>query len=161
MSQESQALVSLYEDVQRAIILITRKFDEFDVKFNEFEARLAQVELNQDLFTANNNPFEIEFIPKNEFGVAMLWGRLYPHLGFSMIKCDYQFPDCLMKDPMGKNKRIEIEYQASNFIKHNHNEEECDIIVCWKNDISPGQTRLPIIALEDYFRLDPKLQVEK
>jgi hypothetical protein len=84
--------------------------------------------------------------PNSESGVVCLFSKIHRFLGFPFIKeIKDRFPDCIAIDEKGKTVRIEFEEPSSRF---DHNEEECDYIVCWKDD-SGGFTHLKIIELEE------------
>jgi hypothetical protein len=78
--------------------------------------------------------------PINEQGVVYLFGMVSRELGFSVEALQQGFPDCEGKYLHDKNRelwakaRIEFEFRASNFREHGHDENECDVIVCWEND---------------------------
>ncbi|MHB8653105.1 MAG: homing endonuclease associated repeat-containing protein [Terriglobia bacterium] len=78
--------------------------------------------------------------PINEQGVVYLFGMVSRELGFSVEALQQGFPDCEGKYLHDKNHklwakaRIEFEFRASNFREHCHDENECDVIVCWEND---------------------------
>jgi hypothetical protein len=78
--------------------------------------------------------------PINEQGVVYLFGMVSRELGFSVEALQQGFPDCEGKCLHDKGRqlwaktRIEFEFKASNFREHNHDENECDVIVCWEND---------------------------
>jgi hypothetical protein len=76
--------------------------------------------------------------PINEQGVVYLFGMVSRELGFSVEALQQGFPDCEGKYLHDKNRklwaksRIEFEFRASNFRQHGHNEDDCDVIVCWE-----------------------------
>jgi len=78
--------------------------------------------------------------PLNEQGVVYLFGILSRQLGFIIEAVRTDFPDCEGKRQMpGKQERwervsIEFEFKSSHFRVHNHNPDECDVIICWEND---------------------------
>jgi len=78
--------------------------------------------------------------PINEQGVVYLFGMVSRELGFSVEALQQGFPDCEGKYLHDKNRklwakaRIEFEFRAANFREHGHDENECDVIVCWEND---------------------------
>jgi hypothetical protein len=78
--------------------------------------------------------------PLNEQGVVYLFGMLSRKLGFIIEAVRTDFPDCEGKREIpGKPGRwervsIEFEFKSSNFKEHNHNPDECDVIICWEND---------------------------
>lgn len=78
--------------------------------------------------------------PINEQGVVYLFGMLSRQLGFIIEAVRVDFPDCEGKRQIpGKKDRwervnIEFEFKSSHFKEHNHNPNECDVIVCWEHD---------------------------
>ncbi len=73
--------------------------------------------------------------PVNEAGVVFLFGMLAAQLGFVVTRIQPEFPDCEamweVKPGVWQRVRIEFEYESQNFVRHLHNAEECDVIVCW------------------------------
>jgi hypothetical protein len=84
----------------------------------------------------------LRYAPTNERGVIYLFGVLGKDLGFLVEKIGSGYPDCEAKrrvwgdsgERRWRSVRIEFEYKSSNFLKHEHNPDSCDIIVCWEND---------------------------
>jgi hypothetical protein len=78
--------------------------------------------------------------PINEQGVVYLFGMISGEMGFYIESIRTSFPDCEGKRCFDRNNdlweyvKIEFEFKASNFLQHGHNPNECDIIICWKND---------------------------
>jgi len=70
-----------------------------------------------------------------------LFGVLLPyveeHLGGNIVfeECSGEFPDCVMIVG-GRRVRVEFEVYASNFIRHGHDPEKCDLLICWENDLA-------------------------
>lgn len=73
--------------------------------------------------------------PANEQGVVFLFGALALQLGFVVTRVQTEFPDCEamweVQPGVWQRVRVEFEYESRNFVKHLHNAEECDLIVCW------------------------------
>jgi hypothetical protein len=73
--------------------------------------------------------------PANELGVVFLFGFLAVRLGFVVTRIQPEFPDCEamreMLPDVWQRVRIEFEFESRNFVKHLHNAEECDVLVCW------------------------------
>jgi len=73
--------------------------------------------------------------PVNEAGVVFLFGMLAAQLGFVVTRIQTEFPDCEamweVQPGVWQRVRIEFEYESRNFVRHMHNAEECDLIVCW------------------------------
>ncbi len=75
--------------------------------------------------------------PVNELGVVCLFALISKRLGYSIVRVQPGFPDCiaLRRTAKGwKQVRIEFEYYASSFKSHGHNPKGCDEIICWEND---------------------------
>lgn len=98
--------------------------------------------------------------PVNEQGVVFMFGILSHELGFIIEAVRTGFPDCEGKRKVpGKAGRwervaIEFEYKSSNFKEHDHNVEECDIIVCWENDWK--DCPIEVISLREMVRQPPE-----
>jgi hypothetical protein len=78
------------------------------------------------------------YAPTNESGVVCLFGAMAEQLGFMVVRIQTEFPDCEAIRLVGKDRyqpvRIEFEYESRNFLKHNHDSEGCDVIVCWEHN---------------------------
>ena len=78
------------------------------------------------------------YAPTNESGVVCLFGAMAEQLGFMVLRIQTEFPDCEAIRLVGKDRyqpvRIEFEYDSRNFLKHNHDPERCDVIVCWEHN---------------------------
>lgn len=82
----------------------------------------------------------LQHAPVNEVGVILLFGMLCEDLGFVIETSGPGFPDCEAKRSADGNGqrwervRIEFEYTSSNFLRHHHDPDGCDLIVCWAHD---------------------------
>lgn len=80
----------------------------------------------------------LQHTPINEQGVVFLFGMVCRELGYLIEAVQTGFPDCEGKRHVDKQRwqrvRIEFEFQSSSFLKHGHNAELCDLIVCWEHD---------------------------
>jgi len=91
--------------------------------------------------------------PINEQGVVYLFGILSKSLGITVEAIRSNFPDCEAKreipDRPGRweSVTIEFEFRSSNFLEHNHNTDECDLIVCWEHEWD--ECPLEVISLKD------------
>lgn len=79
--------------------------------------------------------------PINEQGVVYIFALVAGDLGFTVEAIGTRFPDCeAMRRVSGKRGdiwqrvHIEFEYYSSDFRRHNHPIEGCDVIACWKHD---------------------------
>jgi hypothetical protein len=78
------------------------------------------------------------YAPTNESGVVCLFGAMAGQLGFMVLRIQTEFPDCeairLIAPGRYQLVKIEFEYESRNFLKHNHDPEGCDLIVCWEHN---------------------------
>jgi hypothetical protein len=84
------------------------------------------------------SPAHLACGPTNEAGVIFLFGMLAGQLGFVVTRIQTEFPDCEALRQVSEEKwqrvKIEFEYESRNFLRHYHNADECDLIVCWKHN---------------------------
>ena len=45
-----------------------------------------------------------------------------------------EFPDLVIETRTGRQLMAEVETKSSNFRKHKHDPEECDLLICWEHD---------------------------
>ncbi|HEY4676959.1 MAG TPA: hypothetical protein VIJ01_07350 [Candidatus Angelobacter sp.] len=78
------------------------------------------------------------FAPTNEFGVLFLFGTIADRLGFLVLRVQAEFPDIEALRMVGKDKlqrvRVELEQESRNFMKHGHDPNGADVIVCWEHN---------------------------
>ncbi|HLY91977.1 MAG TPA: hypothetical protein VKQ89_01850 [Candidatus Angelobacter sp.] len=83
-------------------------------------------------------PYPAMHGPVEEQGVIYLFGTMAERLGYVVLHIQKHFPDCeaLRQVDVDKWQRviIEFEYESRNFLKHMHELDKCDIIVCWKHN---------------------------
>jgi len=76
--------------------------------------------------------------PTNEGGVISLFGAMAVSLGFLILKIQTEFPDCEALRVAGKDRnrpvKIEFELESRNFLRHGHDPNGCDIVVCWEHN---------------------------
>jgi hypothetical protein len=76
--------------------------------------------------------------PTNEAGVMVLFGMLAEELGFVVTLVQTGYPDCeamrRLDEDTCERLRIEFENESRNFLQHEHDPSECDMIVCWKHN---------------------------
>ncbi len=87
-------------------------------------------------------------IPKNEIELIILFASLCENLGWEILQATTSsFPDAIIRNKeSGELFKTEFEFNSSSFVDHNHNINECDLIICWKNDF-PIKTGFPIWEL--------------
>jgi len=76
--------------------------------------------------------------PINHEGVVALFSKIHREIGYRLIEKIHQgYPDAIVLDSRGKEKRIEFEFDSADFLKDmemgKHDPEKCDVIVCWKD----------------------------
>jgi len=80
----------------------------------------------------------------------------YRNLGFVKI-IRSKTPDYIAIDKNGNRVRVELESKSSNFVKHNHNPDEVDLVICWERTLEltvPCVTVRELISQSGYhFRV--------
>lgn len=80
----------------------------------------------------------LQHAPINEQGVVFLFGMVCKELGYLIEAVHTGFPDCEGKRQVDNHRwqrvRIEFEFKSSSFLRHGHNPDLCDLIVCWEHD---------------------------
>lgn len=80
----------------------------------------------------------LQHAPINEQGVVFLFGMVWRELGYLVEAVQTGFPDCEGKRKVDTHTwervRIEFEFKSSNFLKHTHDPNLCDLIICWEHD---------------------------
>lgn len=83
-------------------------------------------------------PTVLATAPTNEMGVVYLFGALASKLGFIVLRMQAEFPDCEALWRVEPNRwqrvRIEFEFESKNFLRHDHDVKQCDLIVCWTHN---------------------------
>jgi hypothetical protein len=92
--------------------------------------------------------------PINELGVVFLFGTQAARLGFMVTLIQAAFPDCeaFRVVAPGRLQRVKIEFEqeSRNFLKHGHNVNDCDMIVCWEHNWP--ECPLEVIELKTVMR---------
>jgi hypothetical protein len=79
----------------------------------------------------------LTYAPINENGVIFLFSKVAEDLGITIEGIQVKFPDAFGKQyerGKGYPVTIEFEYRSSDYERHGHPREGCDIIVCWEHD---------------------------
>ena len=101
-------------------------------------------------------------IPKNELGVIVYFAQTCGGFGWEITTIGSAFPDATISNiATGEILLAEFEYMASNFINHQHDPRECDVIICWENDSK--KITLPVIEVSkpETYEVVPISFVEK
>lgn len=93
-----------------------------------------------------------KFEPTNEQGVIGVYFEIKDAFeqatGLRLRTIQTRYPDALFIDREGREKRVEFEYKARNFLLHQHDPKGCDLIVCWEDDY-PGAP-VPVFSLRTF-----------
>lgn len=90
-------------------------------------------------------------IPTNEQETIVLFERLSEELGYQIVYLGTRFPDGRIKSiKSGAEITVEFEYKSSNYLKHRHPFDGCDLIVCWDDDLF-SQLSIPVLSLSRYI----------
>ncbi len=84
--------------------------------------------------------------PASERELRKIFDILHPFLGFRILHYTTSFPDYLLLRN-GEELRAEAELYASSFRLHKHNPNECDMIICWENNIFPEEIGLDVFEM--------------
>ncbi len=90
--------------------------------------------------------------PANEMGVVAVFAKACHQLGFIIEEIRAEFPDCTARKRVARGWeriRIEFEFKSSNFRKHGHDPEGCELIVCWEHDWL--ESTVAVLALKPYI----------
>jgi len=77
------------------------------------------------------------YAPINENGVIFLFSKVAEDLGITIEGIQVRFPDAFGKRyerDKGYPITIEFEHKSSDYERHGHPKEGCDLIVCWEHD---------------------------
>ncbi len=93
------------------------------------------------------HPLGLLFEPTTEQEVVYLFALLHRRLGFPyVVRIGTGFPDAEVLDDKKKNRRVEFELFATNFLEHGHDKMGCDFLVCWENNLPPdGTIEVPVV----------------
>jgi len=102
------------------------------------------------------------YAPVNENGVILLFGKVTSDLNMRIEEIKRSFPDCIARRFNGRGWErllIEFEYKSSNFKRHGHDINSCDIIVCWIHDWK--ECPIEVIDLKSTLKDMENYSVEK
>ena len=82
---------------------------------------------------------DLVYEPVNEQGVIFLFAKYHKELGIEYIEGIQQgFPDAFGRRKIGKTEYepvdIEFEFRSLDFKNHQHDPNQCNIIVCWEHN---------------------------
>lgn len=97
---------------------------------------------------------KLPFEPKNEAGVAILFGMFAEELGWKIRGAQYAFPDCTIE--LGRRKvGVELEFRSRSFQTHlakgQWPETRCELIICWEHNWPGVPEKLTVLELRKVF----------
>lgn len=63
-----------------------------------------------------------------------MFSSICENYGIRIQKAQTNFPDLYLFTEWYGVFKAEVEYYSSSFLKHKHNINDCNVIVCWKHD---------------------------
>jgi len=95
--------------------------------------------------------------PVSEMGVLALFAMLAEELGIVFECVGAGFPDIIAKRRDPKTGRhtpilIEAEFKSSNFVRHGHSPDGCNMVVCWLDDWAERPPGIEVLCLKRYLR---------
>ena len=121
---------------------------EFQLAQKKAEQQANLVKFLNTVTTANQLEYPIETVePLYEVAVREIFALHAEELGYTILKSMIGFPDYIL-ELKGEVIRAEAELRSSNFKKHKHDPDGCDLIICWKHDWK--DCPLPVLALESF-----------
>ena len=108
------------------------------------------------------NVVGMDYEPRNEAGVIILFALLMKRLNFSgVVEAQKKFPDCIGRR-QGQRVSIEFEYKSKTFITHGHLEElgrkKCTII-CWEDNWAKPPRNIEIISLSKKLGISNRVRL--
>lgn len=137
---EEHGLAVEWKDVLELIAANDKKKAERSVVQGQGEPPLKpwRVLIDRPLYGEPMKRCAMAYCPTNEAGVLYLFGSMAIDLGFIVMSLQMAFPDCeAMRRVQGGKWQpigIKFEYESRNFMKHLHDMNGCDLIVCWEHN---------------------------
>jgi hypothetical protein len=98
----------------------------------------------------------LPFMPRNEAGVAVLFGMFATEFGMRITDAQYGFPDVTVEIG-GRQVGVELEFRSRSFRTHvvnrQHRRGKCELVVCWQHDWPGIPEALTVLELRKVFGL--------
>jgi hypothetical protein len=98
----------------------------------------------------------LPFVPRNEAGVAVLFGMFAAEFGMRITDAQYGFPDVTVQIG-GRQSGVELEFRSRSFRTHvvngQHRRGRCELVVCWQHDWPGLPESLTVLELRKVFGL--------
>lgn len=86
--------------------------------------------------------------PRNEQGLIVYFSANIHRTKWEIVSIRTRFLDAILKNLTDEQEwRVEFEFRASSFIRHGHSFRDCDLIICWVNDLP--ESPIPVLALSE------------
>jgi hypothetical protein len=127
-------------DMVEAEVLEPLKKYKFRVKKKPVEEKLPVIKKLPKIAPLVGSPINFRgliYAPINENGVIFLFSKIAQDLGISIEGIQVKFPDAFGKRyerDKGHSITIEFEFKSSDYVRHGHPKDGCDLIVCWEHD---------------------------
>jgi hypothetical protein len=99
---------------------------------------------------------ELMHEPVSEGGVIYAFGIMARRLGFAVRGIQSAFPDCDAMRETAKGQwqpvKVEFELESRNFLKHKHDPNGCDVIVCWVHNWPECPAHIEVIELSKVMK---------
>jgi hypothetical protein len=96
----------------------------------------------------------LPFVPRNEAGVAVLFGMFAAEFGMRITDAQYAFPDVTV-ELGGRRVGVELEFRSRSFRSHvvngQHRKGKCELVVCWQHDWPGLPESLTVLELRKMF----------
>jgi hypothetical protein len=96
----------------------------------------------------------LPFVPRNEAGVAVLFGMFAGEFGMRITDAQYGFPDVTV-EIAGRRCGVELEFRSRSFRTHvvnrQHRRGKCELVVCWQHDWPGLPEALTVLELRKVF----------
>ncbi|HKD80092.1 MAG TPA: hypothetical protein VKH81_10385 [Candidatus Angelobacter sp.] len=127
-----------WKDVLAMIEARRNKNSGQKIRASHQRSRKKDVFQDRPVYGPLMNLAEMVHEPLSEQGVVFAFGLVARRLGFSVLRFQQGFPDCEALREIVKGQlqrvRIEFEFESRNFLRHRHNPNGCDAIVCWTHN---------------------------
>ena len=94
-------------------------------------------------------------IPMTEAGVLVAFGMIAAELGLVVLRVQTEFPDCEVLCEMEPGRwqrlRVEFEFESRNFLRHGHDPNGCDMIVCWTHNWPECPEGIEVVELRKFM----------
>ena len=117
----------------------------------EKEKAITTIEKGRPIVGAPMDFGEMIYEPIDKVGVIFLFSKIQQELGIKVEKIQPSFPEakCLKKTKRGWEVIwLGFEYKSSDFKEHQHDQKECDMLICWKDDWKDRPSTPKVIELK-------------